>query len=173
MNLEQELLRRPSKERLNHLAQIFTKNEAEFSELISCIDPKQPDDNVKNYGAWLLSTCADHDSSVVVPYLDRLTEILENTELTGVRRNIVRVLSKVDLPEELHGRLADICFSLLASRKEPVAVRVFSMIVLHNLCGKYPEMARELCLIIKEDIENGSPGFKSRGRKVLKDLESK
>lgn len=61
-------------------------------------------------------------------------------------------------------------FDTLNSGREPVAVKVFSMTVLFNIVQVYPELSEELEISIEEQMPFGSGGFKSRGRKVLKDL---
>ena len=89
----------------------------------------------------------------------------------AVKRNTVRLLQGVDLPEELMGRVVDICFKFLLDVKEPVAVRVFSMQVLYNICLKEPELADELRIVIEEFMPHGTAGFKSRGKRILKGLQ--
>ncbi|GHN02752.1 hypothetical protein WSM22_42410 [Cytophagales bacterium WSM2-2] len=57
-------------------------------------------------------------------------------------------------------------------KKEPVAVRVFSMTVLGNLAVKVPELRNELIPLIEDQMPYVSAGFVSRGRKVLKQLKA-
>ena len=64
----------------------------------------------------------------------------------------------------------DICFKFLESPTEALAVKVFSMGVLGNLATIYPEIKTELKLIIEEQLPNQTAGFKSRAKKVLKQL---
>jgi len=90
----------------------------------------------------------------------------------AIKRNIVRTLAKIDLPEDLMGLAADACFTFLANPKETVAVKAFSMEVLYQMCKKEPDLAHELIPLIEENMEhNGTAGILSKGRKILKKLK--
>eukprot|EP01031_Cornospumella_fuschlensis_P001081 gene1081-1357_t len=58
----------------------------------------------------------------------------------AIKRNTIRVLQTVEIPEELHGIAADICFQYLSNHEEAVAIKAFSMTVLFNLSKHYPEL---------------------------------
>jgi len=45
------------------------------------------------------------------------------------------------------------------------------MTVIYNLTEQLPDLARELRLLIEDQYDLGSAGFKSRGKKVLKQLQ--
>ncbi len=88
----------------------------------------------------------------------------------AVKRNTLKILQFVDIPEDLLGITADICFRLLNDGKEPIAVKVFAMTVIFNIVKKYPELNEELKISIEEQMPFASAGFKSRGNKILKAL---
>jgi hypothetical protein len=90
----------------------------------------------------------------------------------AVKRNTLRVLRYVEIPEDLMGIAADICFKYLLSGKEPVAVKVHAMDVLFNITRKFPELKEELKLAIEDQMPFGSAGFRSRGGKILKSLNN-
>ena len=77
----------------------------------------------------------------------------------------------MDIPDDLLGITADICFSFLNSCQEPVAIRAHSMTILYNIVKKYPELKEELKVSIEDQIPYGSAGIKNRGNKILKALE--
>ncbi len=64
----------------------------------------------------------------------------------------------------------DICFKYLEFPDEALAVKVFSMTVLGNLAKKYPEIKPELKLLIEDQLPHQTAGFKSRAKKILKQL---
>ena len=45
------------------------------------------------------------------------------------------------------------------------------MTVLYNLCKKEPDLANELRILIEEQMLYGTAGFKSRGKRILKELK--
>jgi len=126
---------------------------------------------VTQRAAWVVGHTADHNPQLFQPYLRPLIENLQNSVHDSIKRNTLRVLQDIDLPEDLLGLAADICFGFLNDPKEAVAVRVFSMTVCYNICVKEPELANELQLVIEEYLPHGTAGFKSRGKKILKLLD--
>ena len=65
------------------------------------------------------------------------------------------------------------CFKFLESSTEALAVKVFSMTVLSNLAKQYPEIVPEIKIVIEDQLPHQSAGFKSRAKKVLKDLDKR
>lgn len=92
----------------------------------------------------------------------------------AVRRNVMRYFSELlitDINEEDEGYLLDLAFRLLADHDAAVAIRVFAMTVVFNYVERYPEITDELAGIIEFTIAEGTtPGFRSRGGKILRKL---
>jgi len=101
----------------------------------------------------------------------RMVNSLNKNLPTPLKRNILRILQYKAIPETLWGHAANQCFNYLESSNEPVAIKAFSMTVLYNLTMKLPDLARELRLLIEEQYNLGSAGFKARGRHVLRQLK--
>jgi len=121
--------------------------------------------------AWVLIHVAQKSPGLVGAWLPRMVaKIREPGVHDAVKRNVVRLLEDIDIPDNIIDDLADICFCFLADPREAVAIRVFSMTVLDKICQKIPELNPELRLIIEEHIEHGTAAFKSRGNKILKKL---
>jgi hypothetical protein len=57
------------------------------------------------------------------------------------------------------------------NKKEPIAVKVFSMTVLANLSKSSPDIKKELRIAIEDQLPYGSAGFVSRAKKVLKEID--
>ncbi len=77
--------------------------------------------------AWPLSYCVQRYPNLVKPHLKKLIQYLDKPDThVAVRRNTVRLLQFIDVPESLQGKVADICFNFLADPKEPVAVSIFN-----------------------------------------------
>ena len=62
----------------------------------------------------------------------------------------------------------EICFDYMASPKEAVAVKAFSLSVLGRLAKKYPEIIPEITLLIEQQINHQSAAFKSKAKKFMK-----
>jgi len=108
---------------------------------------------------------------LIRPHLEKMVLNLKDENIhVAVKRNTVRLLQNVEIAEDLMGTIADCCFNFLANPNEAVAVRIFSMSILYELCKKEPDLANELKIIIEEFMPHGTAGFRSRGTKVLKGL---
>ncbi len=92
----------------------------------------------------------------------------------AVSRNVMRYFSELPLSainEEDQGPLLDLAFRLTEDQAEAVAIRACAMVVVFNFCVLYPELKDELRGIIELTIAEGiTPGFRSRGGKILKEL---
>ena len=125
---------------------------------------------VTHFSAHLLSKCCDLNPHLILPYLGRMIDLLDKPVHDSLKRNIVRTMQLIEIPEVHWDKTADRCFDLLQSKKEAVAIRVFSMTVLANLCRKIPELKNELRIIIEDQLPYESAAFVSRGRKILATL---
>jgi hypothetical protein len=119
--------------------------------------------------AWIMSIVAGKHLELVTPYLPEMVVSLHATgKPVAVKRNVVRILQHLEIPEELHGDVMNRCFDFLADPKETVAVRCFSMTILGNLAKYYPEIKTELRAIIEDQLEQGcTAGFRARAKMVL------
>jgi hypothetical protein len=123
------------------------------------------------YAASIMIHCVDKWKYLLNPYLERLILNLQKPNLhDAIKRNTVRVLQDVEIPENLHGTMANIAFSYLQNPAEAVAIKVFSMTIIDNLTKKYPELKDELCFILEEQMPFQSAGFRSRAGKILNSL---
>lgn len=122
-----------------------------------------------------LSLIAEERPELLAPHLEAMVMRVDEPGIpVSVKRNVVRLLQFVEVPESLHGVVMDLCFRLLEDPQETVAVRAFSMTVLANLAKTYPAIGREIALLIEEQLREGAtPGFVSRARKTLLELGKK
>ncbi|MBL4624700.1 MAG: hypothetical protein JKY42_06130, partial [Flavobacteriales bacterium] len=121
--------------------------------------------------AWALMHCAVNDYNLVYPYLDKMVDMLNEDAHDAVKRNTLRILGEIEIPEHLLGILTRKCFAYLQSEMEPIATRVFAMTVLLNITKKEPDLKNELKMVIEGILPYGSAGIKSRAKKTLKELE--
>jgi hypothetical protein len=123
--------------------------------------------------AWVLSLVVDKHPELVNPYLPSMvSRMQEEGHEAAVRRNIVRILQFVDLPEDLHGIVMDNCFRFAGDPNEAIAVRCCSLVVLSRLAKLYPEIVPELQAVIEEGLEHGATAaFRASSRQVYKALK--
>ncbi len=168
MNIREKILEEHSKENAEAIADWIGTNKARLKELIDIF--LHDEYRVVQWSAYAVSKVADQHPKLMEPYLDDMVARMKEPDLhVAVKRNVVRILQDVTIPEHLHGDVMNTCFDFLADTNETIAVRVFSMTVLDHLSIIYPEIKQELHAIIHDELENGhaSAGFKSRAKKIL------
>ncbi|ASZ13067.1 hypothetical protein KTO58_09030 [Chitinophaga pendula] len=123
--------------------------------------------------AWIISMIAQEHPDMLAPHLPKMVQRMQEDGVpVAVKRNVTRVLQYLPIPEALHDPVMDTCFMLLEDVQETIAVRCFAMTVLARLAKAYPDISRSIRLIIEDTLQQGaSPAFRSRARKVLKELD--
>lgn len=142
-----------SVERMQELVNIFLNDEYRVVQI----------------AAHAIGKIGDVHPEMILIHVDTFLKRLQDADVpVAVKRNVVRVLQYVDIPESLHGAAMNICFDYLADPNEAIAVRVFSMTVLDNLSKIYPEIRQELIAIIQDTLEQGcTAAFKARAKTIL------
>ncbi|MEQ8415379.1 MAG: hypothetical protein RIB71_12970 [Imperialibacter sp.] len=168
-DLKSRLMADRSKRNIERLAQEIGDDEEKFTEVMDIFfsGPYR----ITHFSAHLLGKCCDLHPHLILPYLGKMIDLLDENVHDSLKRNILRTMQFIDVPEEHWDKTVQYCFELLQSKKEPVAVKVFGMTVLANLCQKLPELKNELRIIIEDQMPYGSAGFRSRGSKILKKLQ--
>lgn len=170
MTLKEELLKEFSKPHVVYLSNKIGPDQEAFDELIMLF--LHDEYRVTQRAAWVVSHCADNHPWLLEKHLESIILNLQNDINDAVKRNTVRVLQHMEIPEDLMGILADICFGFLNSGKEPVAIKAHSITILYNIAKKYPELKEELMVSIEDQMPYASVGLKNRGNKILKKLQS-
>lgn len=169
MDIKAEILREHSKQQASKIANHIGHNKKRFAELMTIF--LGDDKLLTQRSAWVVSHCIDIEHSLIIPYIEQVLKLLHKDTAVVIKRNVVRVLQFVEIPNHLLDLAAEKCFSMMESKEESIAVKVFSMTILGNICEKVPELAHELSLIIEDQMPYGSAGFKSRGSKTLMKLK--
>jgi len=168
MDIKETLLEEYSKAQVMKIANYIGDNQALFDEIIQLFN--DDDLRVSQRASWVMSHCCDKYPHLIEPHLGFIINNLPHCKHDAVKRNSMRILGYIDVPEDLLGVLADYSFQYLADPKETVAVRCFSMTVCHNICKREPELNEELESIIRDHMPHATAGFKARGKRILKAL---
>jgi hypothetical protein len=123
---------------------------------------------VTQQAASAICLCVEKHPILATPHLRAILAMLDADDVpVAIQRNTMRLLQYCEIPRRFHGTLINRCFDYLKDRSTPVAVRVFSMTVLHRLIEKEPDLKKELRIILEDEQPYASPGFVSRARKIL------
>jgi hypothetical protein len=170
MNIREALLFEHSKAQTDKIVTYIGNDESHFDELMQLFFHDEC--RIVQRAAMAVGWSGLRNPSFLPKYMGEMIDYLGREGVhDAVKRNILRILHDLVILEEYEGKLTDICFDLILKPDEPSAIKAFAMTVLSNICQKYPELAQELCLIIRENWEHESPAFKSRGRKILKQFQ--
>ena len=125
--------------------------------------------HVVQHAAWPVSYCVIAHPQLINKHWKSLLFILKQPHIhNAVKRNSMRFLQEVDIPEKYQGTIMDICFKYLESPAEAIAVRAFSLTVLANLSKLYPEIIPEVRTVLEQQFPKMSAAVKVRARPFMK-----
>lgn len=169
MNIKTALLKEHSKKQCASIVNYIGKNPGRFAALMKCFF--EGEYRVTQRAAWPMSYSVEKYPELIKPYYKKLLANLNKPgQHDSIPRNTLRLLQHVEIPVKFHGQLMDICFRYLSSPSEAVAIKAFSITVLQNLAKQYPEIIKELKLVIEERWDYETVAFKTRARKLLKEF---
>lgn len=165
MELEKLLDPFPVKEEAMLIAQSIAKNPEHIKALWEiCIS------NEKHSwrATWILDKVYDIAPDLVRLYLPQMIEFVPNLENESKLRQYLKLISLEPIPSNISGDFINYCFDTLISSTSAIAIKVYAMQILYNFSLLEPDLQNELALIIEEQMENGSAGYCSRARRILK-----
>jgi hypothetical protein len=123
---------------------------------------------VTQRAGWPLSYIAIAQPALAKKHLKKLVENLRQPNLhNAIKRNTLRFLQQTDITKSLQGELMDHCFRFIETVNEPVAIKAFSLTILHNLSKQFPEILPEIKAIIADQIDHQTAAFTSRAKVFL------
>ncbi|MBN2595241.1 MAG: hypothetical protein JXR82_00480 [Marinifilaceae bacterium] len=155
----------PVKEEARFVARSIAENPAYIKELWDiCIS------NEKHSwrATWILDKVYDIAPDLVRLYLPQMIEIVPTLSNESKLRQYLKLISLEPLPSNISGDFINYCFDALISRTSAIAIKVYAMQILYNFSLQEPDIQNELTLVIEEQMENGSAGYCSRARRILK-----
>ena len=169
MNLRDIILKEHSKTNCTYIVKWIGNNQQRFDELVCLF--LHDEYRIIQRAAWPLSEVVMRHPGLIKKHLKKILSFVKKPGLhDAVKRNTVRLLQVIDIPERFQGEVMNLCFNYISSPDEKPAVKASALTVLQNLSTQYPEIKQELKTIIQDRWEFESAAFKSRARKILKGL---
>lgn len=170
INIHQLLQQEHSKKQTDRIVRYIGEDKTRFAGLIGLFF--RGEYRITQRAAWPLSYCVRAHPELIQPYFKQLLDNLDRKDIpVAVVRNTVRLLQDVEIPSRYRGRVMNTCFNFVQSPETPIAVKAFSLTILSHLAADYPDIHRELQLLIEEQWEQATPAFRSRAKKVLKNIK--
>ena len=169
MNLRQTILKEHSKANCDRIVNWIGNSQKRFDELFALF--LDDDKVVAQWAGWPLSYAVQAHPSFINKHFGKLVKNLKRPKIhDAIKRNTVRLLQDINIPEKYQGELMNICFDYIADPAEKPAIKAFSLTVLQNLSRKYPDIKQELKTIIEDRWDLESAAFRARAKKILKEL---
>jgi hypothetical protein len=111
--------------------------------------------------AWVLFHTMEENDARLHPFLPELISAISGKP-DGHQRELLRIIEKLDIPEEHEGPLFDICMTIWEQVGKIPSVRVFAFRIILRIAKKYPELKSEIAFITQQQYtETLSPGIKA------------
>ena len=149
MDLKEALLREHSKTQTNKIIKFIGNDKSRFNKLVEIF--LKGEYRITQRAAWPLSYVAIKHPELIKPFFLKLVKKLsEPDNHPAITRNILRIFEEVEIPEKYHGVLINSCIKFIMDVKYPIAIRAFAITVAAKICIHYPDLKRELILILVE-----------------------
>ncbi len=121
--------------------------------------------------AWLLTHLADDDPMLLMENQTRIIEIALSTPSDSIRRDLLRIILRLPLPEAYLGPLYENALNWALNEKYAIAVRANAIQLLGQICEKENGLAAEVEQYLSPVLDYGSSGLMVRGKKVISRLQ--
>jgi hypothetical protein len=171
MNLHDVILEEHSKANTLKITNYIGDDKVRFKELMQLFFGDEY--RVTQRAAWAVGNCAEVYPQLLKPYMLKMTSNLYRENLhDAIKRNTLRVFQFVEIPESIQGKVYDVCMKYLLSINESIAVKAFSITVLHKISMLHPDLQDELKLVLNELYKHEtSPAIISRCKKALTEMD--
>lgn len=143
------------------------------------------EDENSNFHARVFELVCKKDLELVIPYIDDFCNLLTKVKMHGVVRSCAKLcelmmieyfvknnlLFHSSIQDKHLQKIIEAGFNWMITDQK-IAVQAYTMQTLYLLGTKYDWIHIELALILEKNIPTGSTGYKNRGRKVLKAIET-
>jgi hypothetical protein len=171
MDLEAEILREHSKHQTVRIATWIGSDRRRFRKLMELF--LHGEHRVTQRSAWIVSECYERHPRLITPWLPALLKKMQEPGVhDAVKRNVVRMLQCIEIPNSLLGTIVSLCFDYINSVDAPIAVKAHSMTVLTRIAEREPDLKRELRDSIELMLPYAAPAIQARARMVMKRLDA-
>jgi hypothetical protein len=169
MKLRETILKEHSKANCLRIITWIGKDQKRFDQLFNLF--LNDEYRVVQRAAWPLSYIVIEHPRLIEKHFSKLIKNLHRPNIhDAVKRNTLRLLQEISIPQRFHGEIMNTCFEYIISPAEKAAIKAFSLTILQNLSKQYPDIKQELKTVIEERWDFESAAFHSRAKKILKDI---
>ena len=138
----------------------FLASQERMDTLLLCITNLEPYP-LKEYGSWLLCHMLKDGKIDGVPLYQPLADTLFETKDQTVLRNILNCINEIGIQEYRESELFDLLLGFINDASNKVALQMYSMRWLMQICEKYPELIPEVREVIHLNSEGKTPAYRA------------
>ena len=157
-----------TKRNVERWARVMARRGVDFDAFFDELSRRQPP--LRWQMTWLLSHYVARNRRDGTRAERRIWKTLTDCGDPGMRRELWRALSFIDVDEDLAGDVFDAAIAVVRSSAEPIAVRAHAMFAARNIARPHPPLRRELRLVLEAALAEDSPAIRARSRNVLDEL---
>ena len=120
--------------------------------------------------AWVMDVLTQKHPSHAARYAASLVARIPFMKHPAELRMATKVLARTPMQQELIPKLLDPMLKILMDPQFPAAIRVNAMTMLYQISTIEPDFKYELRLVIEDQMREGGPAIRSRGKKTLQKL---
>lgn len=119
---------------------------------------------------WVVDHCGDLDHERIKPFHSQLINNLKNKNLSsGSIRRTLSLFQEHSVPVKHESFMLDTCFAYIKNPSEAIAVRAFAITVVFNISKPYPELLKELEMVLLHLVATeDSPATRARIKNTIK-----
>lgn len=170
MKLRETILEEHSKKQCLKIVAWVGADKKHFAQLMELM--LYDEYRVAQRAAYAVSYAVQKQPELIKPWFGKMIKRMQQKDIhDAVRRNALRILQDVDIPDKHCGALFDTCNQYLHDLNEPIAVRAFAISVMSNIAQKFPDLKNEVRINAEGLLQCGVPALQSRGRRTLKEIK--
>lgn len=172
LNLRNTILAEHSKKQCDKIVAWVGNDKKRFAELMKLM--LHDEYRVAQRAAYPVSFSVRKHPNLITPWFAKMIKRMQEKNIhDAVRRNALRIFEAIDIPEKYCGILFDISNKYLHDMAQPIAVRAFSLTIMSNIAGKYPELQNEVKINAESLLHCGTPALEARARQCLRQISKK
>jgi hypothetical protein len=150
------------------MIQYLESNPADFDEAIElALVNEQP---FSWRAAWLLWDVIEDNDKRIKKHLTSIIKAIPSKRY-GQQRDLLRIVSMMQLDEEQEGLVYDICTKIWLTPVGQPSGRYRALLIMKEVARKYPDLKMELKIIASpEYIQTLSPGIKNAAIRLLSEF---
>ena len=126
--------------------------------------------------AWILYYLIENDDKLIKKMSSKagkIIDLLPKFNSPGQKREFLKVLLLVDIPEKYMGKLINLCFEWILNKNSDVSMKVHSMQIIYNYSFKEPDLLHELRLVLEDAIPYSKVGTVNRIHKLIRQIDKR